>query len=118
MAATHAAAEVDLRRHPLPGAVALVRHAMAYARQGLCAMRGHDMALHREPGRLSLQCLACGAQSPGWTIDVNPALRIPPSRGARRQQAPADGGRGTYSPGGSLSRIRSTASSIRSSSQS
>lgn len=28
-----------------------------------------------EPDRLCLECARCGAQTPGWRIDVNPAFR-------------------------------------------
>lgn len=40
-----------------------------------CALRGHELVYHFEPGRLSLGCLRCGMNTPGWTIDVNPAFR-------------------------------------------
>jgi len=37
--------------------------------RGLCALGGHDLFLHYEPGRLSLQCVDCGWESSGWTIE-------------------------------------------------
>ena len=58
-------------------AIALVRLAASYMREAVCGLRGHDMVLHFEPERLSLQCLACGARTQGWTIDVNPVYRRP-----------------------------------------
>src|SRR5688572_28772396 len=43
---------------------------LAQIRQCCCAVRGHDLLLHFERRRLSLQCAACGWESPGWTIDT------------------------------------------------
>jgi hypothetical protein len=58
-------------------AIALMRLAVWQLREGVCGLRGHDMVLHFEPERLSLQCLACGARTQGWAIDVNPVYRRP-----------------------------------------
>jgi hypothetical protein len=63
--------------------------------QCLCAFRGHVLFMHFEPRRLSLRCVSCGYESPGWQIgrassDAPPALRAidrftrPPSRIIRR----------------------------------
>jgi hypothetical protein len=46
-------------------------------RRRACALRGHHMAFHFEPDRLSLRCLTCGAETPGWTLDIRPAFRSP-----------------------------------------
>jgi hypothetical protein len=46
-------------------------------REAVCGLRGHDMVLHFEPDRLSLECLACGARTQGWALDVNPVYRRP-----------------------------------------
>jgi hypothetical protein len=54
----------------------IVYLAVSYARQALCGLRGHVMVRHFEPDRLSLRCLACGAETPGWTIDVRPSFRL------------------------------------------
>jgi hypothetical protein len=56
-------------------AFGLLRFGVRWMRQAVCALRGHDMVLQFEPDRLSLGCLACGARTTGWTIDVNPAYR-------------------------------------------
>jgi hypothetical protein len=56
-------------------AVALIRLAVCWMRTAVCGLRGHDMVLDFEPERLSLRCLACGARTQGWTIDVKPAYR-------------------------------------------
>lgn len=37
--------------------------------QLLCAIRGHDLMMHFEPHRLSLECTACGRQTPGWNLE-------------------------------------------------
>jgi hypothetical protein len=63
--------------------IALVRWTMSWGRQTLCRLRGHEMVRHFQPGRLSLGCLKCGAETPGWTIDVRPAFR---RRGPARPQ--------------------------------
>jgi hypothetical protein len=54
---------------------AVGRLLLVRGRQALCGLRGHDMMLHFEPNRLSLRCLACGAETPGWRLDVSPHLR-------------------------------------------
>lgn len=43
-----------------------------------CALAGHRMVLHFERDRLSLQCLGCGAETPGWRLQVKPAFRPRP----------------------------------------
>lgn len=37
-------------------------------RQLMCGLHGHDELLHFERGRISLQCVSCGYQSPGWEV--------------------------------------------------
>lgn len=52
--------------------------------QALCGLHGHDVLLHFEDGRMSLQCSSCGYESPGWEIrparaertTVEPAPRV------------------------------------------
>jgi hypothetical protein len=34
----------------------------------LCGFRGHAMVRHFEPARMSLVCLSCGHNTPGWTM--------------------------------------------------
>ncbi len=47
-----------------------------------CALRGHEDYLHFEKNRVYLQCVACGHESPGWTIDPpRTVLRFPARRG-------------------------------------
>ena len=38
-----------------------------------CFMSGHDDVLARAPDRLSLQCLACGRRTPGWSVGASAA---------------------------------------------
>jgi len=47
----------------------------------ICGMSGHDLLLHVEPGRLSLRCLSCPYETPGW------ALKDPSARGAAQRRA-------------------------------
>lgn len=42
---------------------------LVHIHRGLCALRGHDLVLHREPRRLSVRCVDCGWESSGWIID-------------------------------------------------
>jgi hypothetical protein len=40
----------------------------AWLRQARCGLTGHEMIRRFEPQRVSLQCLSCGHESPGWTL--------------------------------------------------
>lgn len=43
----------------------------------LCALRGHEDYLQFEKNRVYLQCVSCGHESPGWTVDARrPVLRF------------------------------------------
>jgi len=35
-----------------------------------CALRGHEDYLRYEKNRVYLQCVACGHESPGWTVET------------------------------------------------
>lgn len=37
-------------------------------RQFLCGLHGHDTLRHFEKGRISLQCVSCGYETPGWDV--------------------------------------------------
>ena len=51
--------------------------------QLICGLSGHELVLSAEPGRLSLKCMSCPYETPGWTIKESGA-------GARpRHQGPA-----------------------------
>jgi hypothetical protein len=36
--------------------------------QLFCGLGGHELLLRAEPGRLSLKCMNCMYETPGWTI--------------------------------------------------
>lgn len=36
--------------------------------QMICGLSGHQLLLNAEPGRLSLKCMSCPYETPGWTI--------------------------------------------------
>jgi hypothetical protein len=36
--------------------------------QLICGFSGHQLLLNAEPGRLSLKCMSCPYETPGWTI--------------------------------------------------
>jgi len=38
-----------------------------------CGLGGHVMVRHFETDRMSLQCLSCGEQTPGWSIHARRA---------------------------------------------
>ncbi|HEY1911986.1 MAG TPA: hypothetical protein VGG73_13760 [Vicinamibacterales bacterium] len=38
-------------------------------RQAFCGLHGHDTLLHFEQERMSLRCVSCGHETPGWSLD-------------------------------------------------
>jgi hypothetical protein len=55
---------------------------MGFFKRLLCAWRGHEDYLHFEKNRVYLECVTCGHESPGWTIDSPRAvLRFESRRG-------------------------------------
>jgi hypothetical protein len=42
---------------------------LRWVRQAWCGVGGHEMVKRFEPGRVSLECLSCGGQTRGWTLD-------------------------------------------------
>lgn len=42
----------------------------------LCGFRGHDSLRHFERNRISLKCVACGYESPGWELTARPPRQI------------------------------------------
>ena len=36
--------------------------------QLICGLSGHELVLNAEPGRLSLKCMSCPYETPGWAI--------------------------------------------------
>jgi hypothetical protein len=51
----------------------------SWIREGLCAVRGHDLLLQFTHDRMFLQCSTCGHETGGWHIDVRSNAR-PSSR--------------------------------------
>jgi hypothetical protein len=45
------------------------------ARQFMCGLRGHDSLRHFEQGRISLMCVSCGHETPGWDVGTVPPRR-------------------------------------------
>lgn len=41
--------------------------------QLICGMSGHELVLSAEPGRLSLKCMSCPYETPGWAIKASGA---------------------------------------------
>jgi hypothetical protein len=37
-------------------------------RQFFCGLQGHDALLHFDKTRISLQCVSCGHETPGWEV--------------------------------------------------
>ena len=65
----------SIASHPFPVTsstdrlIALAEMVITRVRQACCGvLRGHEMITHREPERLSLRCLHCGLNTPGWSI--------------------------------------------------
>jgi hypothetical protein len=52
-------------------------------RQFFCGLHGHDSLLQFEQDRMSLKCVSCGYESPGWALTEGPAemrTATPPQR--------------------------------------
>jgi len=45
---------------------------MSLLRQMFCALHGHDTLLHFEHERMSLRCVSCGHETPGWELNETP----------------------------------------------
>jgi hypothetical protein len=41
---------------------------VGWARRAQCGLLGHEMIRRIERDRIALECLASGAQSPGWSL--------------------------------------------------
>jgi hypothetical protein len=81
--------QTALFKFPSPGVVSreepkmvklasyLTGHVMESLRRLICAIRGHEDYLQFEKNRVYLQCISCGHESPGWTVDTRrPVLRF------------------------------------------
>ena len=50
---------------------------VSWIRQFVCGLHGHDRLMHFQRGRLSLKCMSCGHESPGWDLRKNDADDAP-----------------------------------------
>lgn len=41
-------------------------------RQFVCGLHGHDTFLNYEKSRLSMRCITCGYETPGWDLKAAP----------------------------------------------
>jgi hypothetical protein len=41
-------------------------------RQMICGLHGHDTLLHFDKDRMSLRCVSCGHETPGWELNEVP----------------------------------------------
>jgi len=56
-----------------------------WLRQTYCGMHGHDTMLHFQHERMSLRCVSCGHETPGWALNqVPPPIKL---RGDARRHA-------------------------------
>lgn len=54
-------------------------------RQFVCGVQGHDTFMEFGRGRLSLKCVSCGHETPGWDIKPYPT-RVPAPTVAAREE--------------------------------
>jgi len=52
-------------------------------RQLFCGLHGHDTLLHFDKDRMSLRCVSCGHETPGWELNEVPPT-VTARAGARR----------------------------------
>jgi hypothetical protein len=45
---------------------------MERLRQMSCGLKGHDTLMHFEDERMSLRCVSCGYETPGWELNEAP----------------------------------------------
>ena len=65
----------------------LVRWSWRLRRLSCWLLRRHDEFVQFEKNRLSLRCISCGHETPGWVLDrKTPVIRFPGER--RRTQDP------------------------------
>lgn len=75
-------ASPNLRALPLPEHIAgsedqhLASRFSSWLQETVCGLSGHDMLTHFEKNRLSLRCIACGHESPGWELTGRPPRQV------------------------------------------
>jgi hypothetical protein len=61
-----------------------VGQVMGTLKRVFCSLRGHEEYLHFDNNRVYLQCVVCGHESPGWTVESRrPVLRFPARAAAK-----------------------------------
>lgn len=55
---------------------------MNWLRRWICGVRGHDAILRIDRSRISLVCMSCGFETPGWDLRASPAPRAAKLRGS------------------------------------
>ena len=45
---------------------------LEWLRQAFCSLHGHDTMLHFQQERISLRCVSCGHETPGWSLNEAP----------------------------------------------
>lgn len=58
---------------------------LSWLRQMFCGLHGHDTLLHYEEERISLRCVSCDYETPGW--ELNEAAPRVTVRGDARRHA-------------------------------
>jgi hypothetical protein len=65
--------------------IGMLGRAVEFMHQTLCGLRGHDSLLHFEEERMSMRCVSCGHDTPGWELnEVPPTVTV---RGDARRHA-------------------------------
>jgi hypothetical protein len=59
--------------------------AFDWLRQMFCGLHGHDTMLRFEQERISLRCVSCGHETPGWSLNETPPTLT--ARGDNRRRA-------------------------------
>ena len=62
-------ADIDHRANETDG---LGERVLDRLRQALCGLHGHDMLRRFEQDRMSLRCVSCGHETPGWELNEAP----------------------------------------------
>jgi hypothetical protein len=55
----------------------MANDSVSWIRRFVCGMHGHDSLMHFQRGRLSLKCMSCGHESPGWDLRKSEAADAP-----------------------------------------
>ncbi len=58
-------------------------------RQFVCGLHGHDSLLQFETARLSLKCVSCGHETPGWNLQKTDAAAPAPVSAPERRFLPS-----------------------------